>query len=78
MDEATSYTLARLDGYRKFKKISLENLAKKWGKTYSYIYRRLSGKVELTHKDMLDLIRCLEIPLDEATDIFFGYELRNT
>lgn len=78
MEEAIRYTLGRLDGFLRFKKIKRNELARLWGKTDSYVYRRFLGEVELTLTDMLELINILDIPKEEAKDIFFGYELRNT
>ena len=78
MEESIKYTLGRLEGFMKFKNISKTELAKRWGKTEAYIYRRFSGEVELSLTDILELTRILEIPTEEAKEIFFGYELRNT
>lgn len=78
MDEATGYVLGRIEGFMKFKNINKSELAKKWGKSEAYVYRRFSGEVELSLTDILELIKILEIPKDEAKEIFFGYELRNT
>lgn len=77
MDEAIKYTLGRLEGFMKFKGISKPELAKEWGKTDAYVYRRFSGEVELSLTDILDITRILKIPKEEAKEIFFGYELRN-
>ena len=77
MNEAIKYTLGRLEGFMKFKEISKSDLAKKWGKTDAYVYRRFSGEVELSLTDILELTKVLDIPKDEAKEIFFGYELRN-
>ncbi len=78
MENAIQYTLGRLEGFMKFKNIGKSELAKAWKKTDSYVYRRFSGEVELSLTDILQLIKILDIPKDEAKDIFFGYELRNT
>lgn len=78
MENAIQYTLGRLEGFMKFKNIGKSELAKLWKKTDSYVYRRFSGEVELSLTDILQLIKILDIPKDEAKDIFFGYELRNT
>ena len=56
----------------KFRNISKQELAKKWGKTEAYVYRRFNGEVELSLPDILDLVSILEIPKEEAKDIFFG------
>ena len=77
MDEATRYVLGRIEGFMKFKNINKSELAKKWEKSEAYVYRRFSGEVELSLTDILELIKILEIPKDEAIEIFFGYELRN-
>lgn len=77
MDEAVKYILGRIEGFMKFKNISRPELAKRWEKTESYVYRRLSAEVELSLTDILDLVKILGIPKDEAKEIFFGYELRN-
>lgn len=78
MNEGVRYTLGRIEGLLKFRNISKQELAEKWGKTNSYVYRRLNGDVELSLTDILDLVRILNIPKEEAKEIFFGYELRNT
>lgn len=78
MEEATKYTLGRLEGFMKFKNMSKVELARKWNKTEAYVYRRFTGEVELSLTDIWDLIKILDIPIDEAKEIFFGYELRNT
>lgn len=78
MEEAVKYTLGRLEGFLKFKKIGKAELARLWKKTDAYVYRRFSGEVELSLIDILELISILDIPIEEAKDIFFGYELRNT
>ena len=78
MEEEIKYILGRLEGFMKFKNISKSELAKKWGKTEAYVYRRFSGDVELSLTDMLKLTEILDIPKEEAKEIFFGYELRNT
>ena len=78
MEEAVRYTLGRLEGFMKFKNISKIELAKKWGKTEAYVYRRFNGEVELSLTDILELTEILKIPKEEAKEIFFGYELRNT
>lgn len=78
MNEAVKYTLGRLEGFMKYKNITKSELAKKWEKTDAYVYRRFSGEVELSLTDILDLTKILDIPKDEAKEIFFGYELRNT
>lgn len=77
MNEAVKYTLGRLEGFMKYKNITKSELAKKWEKTDAYVYRRFSGEVELSLTDILDLTKILDIPKDEAKEIFFGYELRN-
>lgn len=77
MEEAVKYTLGRLEGFLKFKKIGKSELARIWKKTDAYVYRRFSGEVELSLTDILELINILDIPREEAKDIFFGYELRN-
>lgn len=76
--EATDYVIRKLEGYLKFRNISKAELASKWKKTEAYIYRRFSGEVELSLKDILELCYILDIPKQEKIDIFFGYELRNT
>ena len=77
LEEAIKYTLGRLEGFMKFKNISKAELARKWGKTEAYVYRRFSGDVELSLTDILELTEILNIPKEEAKEIFFGYELRN-
>ena len=78
MEEAVKYILGRLEGFMKFKNINRPELAKRWKKTEAYVYRRLSGEVELSLTDILELVNILEIPKNEVKEIFFGYELRNT
>ena len=78
MNEAIKYTLGRLEGFMKFKGINKSELARKWKKTEAYVYRRFSGEVELSLTDILELTKVLDIPKEEAKEIFFGYELRNT
>lgn len=78
MEEAVKYILGRLEGFMKFKNISRPELAKRWKKTEAYVYRRLSGEVELSLTDILELVEILEMPKHEAKEIFFGYELRST
>ena len=77
MEESIKYIIGRLEGFMKFKNISKPELAKKWGKTNAYVYRRFSGDVELSLTDILELTKILNIPKEEAKEIFFGYELRN-
>lgn len=64
--------LRKIEGYLKFRNLSKQELAKKWGKTDIYVYRRLSGNVELSLTDILDLCRILNLTKEEATDIFFS------
>lgn len=78
MNNAINYVLGRLEGFMKFKNINKSELAKLWGKSEAYVYRRFSGEVELSLTDILELTDILNIPKDEAKNIFFGYELRNT
>lgn len=78
LEEAIKYTLGRLEGFLKFRKIGKAELARLWGKTDAYVWRRFSGEVELSLKDILELVDILNIPREEAKNIFFGYELRNT
>ena len=70
--------LRKIEGYMKFKNISRQELAKKWKKTEIYVYRRLSGTVELDLTDIIDLCRILELTEAEAVDIFFDRRLRGT
>ncbi len=70
--------LRKIEGYMKFRNISKRQLAQKWKKTEIYVYRRLSGQVELSLTDILDLIKILNLSKDEAIDIFFNQRLRNT
>lgn len=77
MNDTVKYILGRIEGFMKFKNISRPELAKRWKKTEAYVYRRLSGEVELSLTDILELVKILEIPKNEAKEIFFGYELRN-
>lgn len=62
----------------KFRNLTKLELAKKWGKTEAYVYRRFSGEVELSLQDILDLCKILNLTKIEAVDIFFNKSLRNT
>lgn len=64
--------LRKLEGYLKFRNLTKQELAKKWKKTEIYVYRRLSGSVELSLTDILDLCKILNLTKEEATDIFFN------
>ena len=72
MEESKAYVLSRLEGFLKFKKITKSDLAERWGKTEAYVYRRFSGEVELSLIDILELTNILQIPKEEAKEIFFG------
>lgn len=63
--------LRKIEGYLKFRNLSKQELAKKWGKTEIYVYRRLSGNVELSLTDILELCKILKLTKEESTDIFF-------
>lgn len=63
--------IRRLEGYMKFKNISKQDLAKKWGKKYNYIYRRFSGEVEFDLKDILKIFNVLNLSKEEVIFIFF-------
>lgn len=63
--------LRRIEGYMKIKGISKKELEQKWNKNSAYIYRRLSGKVEIGISDMQQLCDILELTKEEAIYIFF-------
>ncbi len=64
--------LRKIEGYLKFRNLSKQELAKKWKKTEIYVYRRLSGNVELSLTDILELCEILNLTQEEAVDIFFN------
>lgn len=71
MEKETKEILNKLEGYLKFKNITKKKLAELWKKNDAYIYRRFSGDVELTLKDIRDLCRILQLTKEESIDIFF-------
>lgn len=71
MEKETKEVLNKIEGYLKFRNINKKNLAELWKKKESYIYRRFSGKVELTLKDIRELCKILKLTKEEAIDIFF-------
>ena len=71
MDSKREEILRKIEGHMKFKGISRVELAEKWKKTDIYVYRRLSGKVELNLTDILDLCSILNLTKEEAANIFF-------
>jgi len=64
--------LRKIEGYMKFRNLSKQDLAREWEKTEIYVYRRFSGKVELSLIDILELCNILKLSQKEATDIFFS------
>lgn len=64
--------IIKLEGYMKLKNVSKQELAKKWGKSEAYIYRRFSLEVEFSLTDIIELIAILDISREEAIDIFFN------
>ena len=77
MKEKREEILRKIEGYMKFRNLSKSELAKEWGKTEIYVYRRLSGIVELGLVDILELCKILKLSKKEASDIFFNDWLRN-
>lgn len=71
MEDKREEILRKIEGYMKFRGISKAELAKSWKKTDIYVYRRLSGSVELDLTDILDLCSILQLSKEEAADIFF-------
>lgn len=71
MDSKREEILRKIEGNMKFRGISRAELARKWKKTEIYVYRRLTGKVELNLTDILDLCSILNLSKKEAADIFF-------
>lgn len=71
MDSKREEILRKIEGYMKFRGITRTELAKVWGKTEIYVYRRLTGKVELSLSDILDLCSILNLSRDEAINVFF-------
>lgn len=64
--------LRKIEGYLKFRNLSKQELARRWKKTEIYVYRRLSGSVELSLTDILELCEILNLSQKEAVDIFFN------
>lgn len=71
MEDEKKEILMKIEGYMKFRGITKQQLANKWKKTDVYVYRRLSGKVELSLTDILDLCKILQLTKEEASNIFF-------
>ena len=55
----------------KLKNISKQDLAREWGKSEAYIYRRFSEEVEFSLTDISEIFSILNLSKEEATDIFF-------
>lgn len=72
MEEKKESILRKIEGYLKFRNLSKQELAKEWKKTEIYVYRRLSGNVELSLTDILELCKILKLTNEEAIDIFFS------
>ena len=71
MNKKREEILRKIEGYMKFRGIDRKELAKRWGKSEIYVYRRLRAKVELSLTDILDLCYILNFSKEEAADIFF-------
>lgn len=71
MSKSREEVLRKIEGYLKFKNITKQELAKRWKKTEVYVYRRLSGNVDLSLTDILELCEIMELQKSEAVDIFF-------
>ena len=72
MEGKRTEILRKIEGYLKFRNLTKQELAKEWKKTEIYVYRRLSGSVELSLTDILDLCQILSLTKKEAADIFFN------
>lgn len=64
--------IVKLESYMKLKNITKQELAKQWGKSEAYTYRRFSEEVEFSLTDIIELISILKINREEAIDIFFN------
>lgn len=63
--------IVKLESYMKLKNISKQDLAREWGKSEAYIYRRFSEEVEFSLTDISEIFSILNLSKEEATDIFF-------
>lgn len=63
--------IIKLESYMKLKNISKQELAKEWGKSNAYIYRRFSEEVEFSLTDISEIISIIKLSKEEAIDIFF-------
>ena len=64
--------IVKLESYMKLKNISQQDLAKEWGKSEAYIYRRFSEEVEFSLTDISEIFSILNLSKEEAIDIFFN------
>ena len=64
--------IVRLEGYMKLKNISKQDLAREWGKSEAYIYRRFSEEVEFSLTDISEIFSILNLSKEEAIEIFFN------
>lgn len=64
--------IIKLENYMNLRNLSKQELAKKWGKSDAYVYRRFSEEVDFSLTDIIDLISILKLSKDEAIDIFFN------
>lgn len=63
--------IKKIENYMNLLKISKQQLAEKWGKSYAYVCRRFSEEVDFSLTDIKEIIDILEISQQEAIDIFF-------
>ena len=64
--------IVKLESYMKLKNISKQDLAREWGKSEAYIYRRFSEEVEFSLTDISEIFSVLNLSKEEAIDIFFN------
>lgn len=64
--------IVRLESYMKLKNISKQDLAREWGKSEAYIYRRFSEEVEFSLTDISEIFSILNLSKEEAIEIFFN------
>lgn len=64
--------IIKLTNFMNLQKISKQELAEKWKKSYSYVCRRFSKEVDFSLTDIRELIDILKLSKEEAIDIFFN------
>ncbi len=64
--------IIKLENYMNLRNLSKQELAKEWGKSDAYVYRRFSEEVDFSLTDIIDLISILKLSKDEAIDIFLN------